>query len=619
MENIINCNVCRDADPVLGKFIKGLPVETSHHRVESQSVKCGFGLQGVCCRLCANGPCRVTPDGPRGVCGADADTIVARNFLRAVAAGAGCYIHVIETSVRMLASIAKEKKPIANPRALRRLAEKLGIERGEDIYELALKVTSAIRQDLYLEQGTGMTLTRRLAYGPRYERWKELGILPGGAKSEVFEGVVKTSTNLSSDPVEMLLHCLTLGIATGLYGLQLTNLINDAVVGDPKIRVGGTGLGIIDPEYINLMVTGHQESLFIHIMERIASPAAAELARSAGAKGFRVVGCTCVGQDMQQRAECYGEYFYGNAGNNFTSEAILATGAVDGVISEFNCTLPGIETVCETYDIVQICIDKVAKKKNAELMDWDDDSILDKIAEAYCRRRKNVKIHIPDHGFKDSMAGISEINLKQFLGGEWKPLLDLIVSGKIKGIVGVVGCSSVREGHDVLTVQLTRELIKRDILVLTAGCSSGALANCGLTRREAALEAGAGLREICQSLGIPPVLNFGPCIAIGRLEMAAAELAEELSVDMPQLPLAFSAAQWLEEQALADGAFGLSLGLTLHLGLPPYMTGSKTVVQVLTKDMETLTGGRLIIDNNPKTAADQLEAAIMDKRKALNI
>ena len=94
--------ICPDADPVLEQFIEGLDVETSHHRMIQQENKCGYGLSGVCCRLCSNGPCRISPARPKGVCGADADTIAVRNFLRSVAAGSGCYIHVVENAARQL-------------------------------------------------------------------------------------------------------------------------------------------------------------------------------------------------------------------------------------------------------------------------------------------------------------------------------------------------------------------------------------------------------------------------------------------------------------------------------------------------------------------------------------
>lgn len=621
-----SCNTCKSADKPLEAFIKTLPMETSHHRVESQSTKCGFGLQGVCCRLCANGPCRITPKSPRGICGADADTIVTRNFLRAVAAGSGCYIHVVENTALNLKNTALAKGKIRSEASLRNLAEVLGIE-GEDVYDLAVNVADAVLADLYKPEYVQMELIEKLAYSKRLDAWKALGIMPGGSKSEVFSGVVKCSTNLNSDPMDMLVHCLKLGVSTGVYGLMLTNLLNDILLGEPEIRFAPVGLNVIDTDYINIMITGHQHSMFTYIQDRLIEEDVVAKAKAVGAKGFKLVGCTCVGQDLQLRGAHYTEIFDGHAGNNYTSEAILATGGIDAVLSEFNCTLPGIEPICEELQIKQICIDDVAKKRNAELIPFkfktrveDGDRIIDEIIAGYVARRGSVEMNLlPEHGNKNTLTGVSEISLKKFLGDSWKPLIDLIVSGKIKGVAGVVGCSSVAYGHDTLTVELTKELIKRDIIVLSAGCSSGGIENCGLMTPEAAELAGPNLKEVCKSLGIPPVLNFGPCLAIGRLEMVATELAKEIGIDIPQLPLVLSAAQWLEEQALADGCFGLALGLPLHLGVPPFVTGSSLVTKVLTEDMKALTGGQVIIDGDAKSSADTLEKIIEEKRSALNI
>ena len=614
-------NTCLSADKPMENYIRSLPLETAHHRVETQKTKCGFGLQGVCCRLCANGPCRITPDAARGICGASADTIVARNFLRAVAAGSGCYIHVVENTARQLKNTGLHKDKIRSEKALNHLAELFGVT-GEDKYDLCVKVADAVLADLYRPEYEGMELVEKLAYAPRVKKWKELGIMPGGAKGEVFNNIVKTS-----DPVEMLVSCLRLGVSTGLYGLQLTNLLNDVVLGDPEIRPAPVGMNVIDPDYINILITGHQHSLFTYIQDRLLDADVVEKAKAVGAKGFKLVGCTCVGQDLQLRGAHYTEIFDGHAGNNYISEAVLSCGAIDAVLSEFNCTLPGIETICDELKIKQICLDVVAKKANAEYIPFnyetrqaDGDRIIDEIIAAYKARRGNVPMNLfTDHGNKNTLTGVSEGSLKAFLGGSWKPLIDLIVAGKIKGLAGVVGCSSVAYGHDTLTAELTKELIAKDILVLTAGCSSGGLENIGLMTPEAAELAGPSLRAVCKELGIPPVLNFGPCLAIGRLEIVATEIAEELGVDLPQLPLVLSAAQWLEEQALADGAFALALGLPLHLGVHPFITGSKLVTKVLTEDMVGLTGGRVIVDGDGKSAANTLEAIIEEKRKALNI
>ncbi|MDR3595900.1 anaerobic carbon-monoxide dehydrogenase catalytic subunit [Clostridium sp.] len=622
-----NCTSCSSADKALENFIANAEVETSHHRVINQNVKCGFGQQGVCCRLCSNGPCRVTPKSHRGVCGANADTIVARNFLRAVAAGAGCYLHIIENTALNLKKTGENKGAIKGANALNHLGEIFEIQE-EDMHKKAVLVAEAVLKDLYKPRYEKMELVKKLAYAPRVKVWEELNLLPGGAKAEVFDALVKSSTNLSSDPVDMLLNCLNLGISTGLYGLTLTNLLNDVMLGEPVIRQAKVGFKVVDQDYINIMITGHQHSIIAHLQDRLLDEDVAAKAKAIGAKGFRIVGCTCVGQDLQLRGEHYKEVFSGHAGNNFTSEALIATGGIDIILSEFNCTLPGIEPIADKFEVKMICLDDVAKKVNADYIKYTyedreviTDNVIGEALKSYSSRRKNVKMNIPmDHGFDDVVTGVSENSLREFLGGTWKPLIDLIASGKIKGVAGVVGCSNLTaKGHDVFTVELTKELIKRDIIVLSAGCSSGGLENVGLMSPSAASLAGDNLREVCESLGIPPVLNFGPCLAIGRLEIIASQLAEYLGIDIPQLPLVLSAPQWLEEQALADGAFGLALGLPLHLAIPPFMTGSKVVTKVLTEDLQSLTGGQLVLEDDVIEAADRLEQIVLDRRNSLGL
>ncbi|MCH1959009.1 anaerobic carbon-monoxide dehydrogenase catalytic subunit [Romboutsia hominis] len=621
------CRMCESADKRLESFIASKDVETSFHRTEDQKIKCGFGLQGVCCRLCSNGPCRITPKSPRGICGADADTIVARNFLRAVASGSACYLHVVETTARNLKDLGEKKGNIKGLNALNNLAEMFGVE-SKDNHQKCIDIANKVLNDLYKPRYEKMELVEKVAYGPRVDKWKELGIMPGGAKSEVFDAIVKSSTNLNSDPVDMLVNCLNLGISTGLYGLTLTNLLNDVILGEPVIRMAPVGFNVIDKDYINIMITGHQHSVFSHFQDRLKDNDVVELAKSVGAKGFKLVGCTCVGQDLQLRGEHYQEVFVGHAGNNFTSEAVLSTGAIDMVLSEFNCTIPGLEPIADKYKVKMVCLDDVAKKANAEYIPFDRENVesitenlINKALESYKERRNVVEIDIPsDHGYEKSLTGVSEKNLKAFLGDSWKPLINLIAEGKIKGIAAVVGCSNMTAGgHDINTVELTKELIKRDIIVLSAGCSTGGLENVGLMSPGAEELAGDNLKEVCKSLGIPPVLNFGPCLAIGRLEIVATEIAAELGIDLPQLPLVLSAPQWLEEQALADGAFGLALGLPLHLALPPFITGGKLVTEVLTEKLKDLTGGHVIVNPDPKSSAEQLEEIIIDRRQKLGL
>jgi len=369
------------------------------------------------------------------------------------------------------------------------------------------------------------------------------------------------------------------------------------------------------------MVTGHQNSLFRHLQLKLQEEETVNLAREAGAKGFRILGSTCVGQDMEMRKECLGEIYSGHTGNNFTSEPLMQTGAVDLVVSEFNCTLPGLEELSRKYQVKMLCLDDVAKKAPAEMVSPDGEEVVQEALKSYRERRNGVNIDVPtEHGQQEAVTGISETNLKAFLGNSYQPLIDLLSSGKIRGVVGVVGCSNLTtEGHDVFTVGLTRELIKKDILVLTAGCTSGGLANVGLTSPEAADLAGDNLKAICRELGVPPVLNFGPCLAIGRLELVVKELASALNLDIPQLPVALSAPQWLEEQALADGAFALALGIPIHLAKPPFVLGSQEVTRILTGDLQDLTGARVLVEGDINKAAEILAEEIENKRKGLGL
>lgn len=662
--------ICPEADPVLGQFIEGLDVETSHHRMKQQENKCGYGLSGVCCRLCSNGPCRISPARPKGVCGADADTIAVRNFLRSVAAGSGCYIHVVENAARQLKKAAKDRALLKGTAALDRLCNMLGVSGFSD-WDRAGKAADVVLADLRRPVDEQMELVEKVAYPLRVKAWKAAGLLPGGAKDEIFNALVKTSTNLNSDPTDMLLQCLRLGISTGVYGLVLTNLINDILMGEGEIGFEPVGLRVLDPDCINIMITGHQHAFFGHLQEALSSERVAQLAQEAGAKAVKIVGCTCVGQDFQLRKAAGTNAFCGHAGNNYTSEAVLATGCIDLVVSEFNCTIPGIEPICQEMGIPQICLDDVAKKANAEAMPYRyeqreeiSEAIVAKALDSFRRRRnstpaqvQNLMAQLTDalqqmagdskearllesvlaqaaakqdwgtrqnpmagHGYPNAITGVTEVTLKNFLGGSFAPLIDLMKEGKIKGIAGVVGCSNLRaKGHDVFTVELTKELIKKDILVLSAGCTCGGLENCGLMSPEAADLAGDHLRGVCQSLGIPPVLNFGPCLAIGRMELVAGEIAQALNIDIPQLPIVISAPQWLEEQALADGAFALALGFTVHLGLPPFVTGSPVALDVLTNQMEDITGGRLLVDTDVVSSADTLEAVILEKRRQLGL
>ena len=280
--------MCISADKRLQEFLESVPEDHSHRRMVQQEVKCGFGLDGVCCRLCSNGPCRISKARPKGVCGADRDTIAARNFLRSVAAGSGCYIHVMEQAAKELKSAALAGRKLKGVDALHRLCDELGIGEADDS-QMALRLSEAVLEDLRRPYEEPMHLTEKLAYAKRTGVWKNAGLLPGGAKDEIFNAIVKTSTNLNSDPMDMLTQCLRLGISTGIYGLVLVNRLNDILMGEPELGFDPVGMRVIDPECINIMVTGHQHSMFGSLTGMMEHPEIKEMADRAGARGIRIV------------------------------------------------------------------------------------------------------------------------------------------------------------------------------------------------------------------------------------------------------------------------------------------------------------------------------------------
>lgn len=589
-------------------------------RMTLQSNKCSFGQMGVCCQLCANGPCRMTEKSPRGVCGADKDTVVARNFLRSVAAGAACYLHVAENSAEQLRS----GKVDINEIAVKRLATRLGIQTdGLGNGDISKVVAEIVLDDLHAPRSKRVRCIRSLAPEKEVRKWEALGILPGGAKAEVFDALVKTSTNLSSNVTDMLLHCLRLGIVTGYYGLVLTNALNDVILGDPEIAVASCGLGTINLKTLNIAITGHQQVVSVHGVNRLLANGLEKAAVEAGAEGVCIVGLTCVGQDMQSRCGAESTRFSGHVGDNFTAEATLLIGCIDLLVSDFNCTLPGLDIIAQEQGIPEVCVDDVAMLPNAIKLSAEEDGaeaieMIVKGAVNHFAGRSDKELSLPKDVTK-TLTGITENSLVAFLGGTLEPVLNLIKEGKIRGLAGVVGCSNLIDGHGFLTERLTRELIKRDMLVLSAGCTSGVLSNCGLMNLDAAQQAGPNLKTICRELGIPPVLNFGPCLGIGRIEQVVQAAAGAFGIEMCQLPVVVSAPEWLEEQALADGLFALALGLPLHLGTAPAITGSEVVIDVLTNKMKELTGGIVYIEPDAVKAAEWMADMIEKKRKGLGL
>lgn len=604
-----------------------LKIPTIFDRYNAQQPQCTFGMQGICCQLCSHGPCRITNKAKEGICGATADVIAARNFLRLTAGGAAAYTHHLELVAKTLKAAAQGKTSfkIQDPAKLRAVAGALGLDAKKSTEELAIALADAVLTEIKKSADEPLMLVEKLAPKTRLEVWKKLGIIPGGTYAEIGDAMTKTLTSIDTDPVDLLLTTLKVGIATGYMGLVATITLQDILLGTPSPAKSEADLGVIDPKAVNIVAHGHVPLMATAVLRAAQSPEMQKLAKSAGASDIKVLGSMCTGQELMQRTSTSAKGFAGQTGNWINQEYLIATGAIDLVMMDLNCSTPALKSMADHFHTKVISVDKLVRMAGVtdhldftpEKADEQAKTIVKMAIETY-KKRDNGKVHIPKYK-SEVMAGFSVESCKAALGGSWNPLIDAIKAGSIKGIVAVVGCTTAKTKHDTVAVKLSQELIRRNILVINAGCVSSATQIEGLMKPEAAEQAGEGLKAVCKALGIPPCINYGSCVDIGRIGVAVTEIAAALGVDPSALPVAASAPEYLEQKAVADGAFAVAFGLLLHLAPVPPVTGAPLVAKVLTNDVESLTGGKVIVELDPVKAADALEAHINGKRRALGL
>ncbi|NPA23089.1 MAG: anaerobic carbon-monoxide dehydrogenase catalytic subunit [Crenarchaeota archaeon] len=586
-------------------------IDTPHTR-RLKATQCKFGREGVCCNVCSEGPCILTEKYPYGVCGLNVHQVVAKNLLRHVTAGVACYVHVCENTARALLNMENVK----SREKLEKVCNLLNIE--PDHKALAELVLG----DLYRPRYEESIIVTRLAFKPRLDLFRKLGIVPGGAKSEIVDALVKTSTNLNANVLDMLLNVLRLGLVMGYVALRMNTWMNNIALGVPEPETVEAGIGKIDPSYVNILTTGHQTVIQQAVIDYASSSEAQELAKKAGAAGIEVVGATCVGQDIQSRWKFLKEScFIGQCANNFGTEPLVASGLIDAVVSEFNCTFPGLTDISRCTGTRLIAADDVAYIEEAVLVQWSPEKarevakkIVELAIEAFkARKRRESRFGTT----KRAVVGFSEDYVEKNL---LERLMQLIADGKIRGIAAVVGCSNlISRGHDVLTRDLTKELLRRGVMVWTAGCTSYGLQDLGFMSEEAIEHASKDLQDACRELKLPPVWDFGLCMSVSRIVYLAEKIAEKLNVDLPDLPVVVSAPQWFEEQALGDAAYALACGFLLHVYPSPFIDGSSLVKTVLTEKLVDITGGRLYVEGDPAKAAEVMVRHIDDRRRRLGL
>lgn len=605
------------------KKAKNDGIELAWDRLAAQEPQCGFGQLGVCCRNCNMGPCRINPFGDepsRGVCGATADTIVARNLLRAISAGAAAHSDHGRGIASTLYAAAKGDAPdygVKDETKLKALAGEFGIKTsGRSVQEIALELAGLALEEFGTKQGF-LRFTGRVPE-KRRQLWDKLGIAPRGIDREVVESMHRTHIGVDNDYTSLILQGMRTSLSDAWGGSMIATELSDVLFGTPRPVRGSSNLGVLKEDQVNIILHGHEPTLSDIIVHAARDPELLKEAEKRGAAGINICGMCCTGNEILMR------HGVPVAGNFLQQELAIVTGAVEAIIVDVQCIMPSLPQVAGCYHTKIISTSSKAKFPGAEYIPFDEHNAMEvakKIThiavENYSNRRAEA-VSIPSDQM-EYMAGFSVEAILEALGGSLEPLVDAVKSGTIKGIVGVVGCNNPKYKHDYSHLTFVRKLIANDILVVGTGCAAIACAKDGLLLPAAAERAGEGLGTVCRSLNIPPVLHMGSCVDISRILVVAAAMANALGVDIADLPLAGAAPEWMSEKAVSIGTYVVSSGIFTILGTVPPVLGSKNVAELLTSSARDVVGAAFAVEEDPDAAADLVIDHIAAKRKALGL
>ena len=599
-------------------------VETCFSRLDTQQNACRFGSEGLCCRICYMGPCRITSKSPRGVCGADADTIVARNFLREVAGGTAAHSdhgrHLVLLLKRAAAGQGADYM-IRDEKALRRIAKSYGIpEAGRTKEAVAAELADLLLNEFMLQEEALRTL--QLSPVRQQAIWRNQAVTPLGIDRMVVEALHRTHMGVDHDYRNLLLHAFRTALADGWGGSRIATQVSDILFGTPSPVRSDANLGVLGKETVNIIVHGHEPELSEMLAIASRDPAVQAYAEQAGAKGITLAGICCTANEILMR------HGIPVAGSFLQQELAIVTGAVEMMLVDVQCCMPSLPDVARGYHTEIVSTTDIAKTIGATHLSLNRDNPLasarDLIRRAIdnFKNRDPQKVAIPDVK-SPLVAGFSVDAIKYMLGGRYRasfrPLNDAIMQGRIRGVVGIVGCNNPRTRVDSYINILTRELIRQDVLVLKTGCAAIASAKEGLLRPEAALEgAGKGLREVCEAVGMPPVLHMGSCVDNSRILEAGTEVVREggLGDDLSQIPAVGMAPEWMSEKAVAIACYFVASGIDVVLGHPFHIGGSDAVTRFLSEDTKTLFNASFHVCDDPLRAAS-LAIDLLERRREL--
>jgi len=596
-------------------------VESVWDRFQAQLPNCGFCEMGLSCRICVMGPCRIDPfgEGPqRGVCGADADIMVARNLGRMIAAGAASHSDHGRDLVEVLGKVAVNAAPgyrLRDIEKLKRVAVEFGVQLdGKQPNQIAAELADAMAEE-YGTRKKELTLLKR-APAKRQEIWRRLGVAPRGIDRETSEMMHRTHMGVDNDWKSLLLHGIRNALSDGWGGSMIATEVSDILFGTPQPGATRVNAGVLKQDQVNIVVHGHNPVVSEMLLRACQDPDLLKQAKDQGAAGINLAGVCCTGNELLMRAGIP------MAGNHLTTELVLATGAVDMMVVDYQCIMPSLGTVAACYHTQMVSTSDKARFPGMEHREFHPENAAAKAAalvkDAIANFGRRGEVFIPVEPV-DCVGGFSVEAILGALGGTPKPLIDAIVAGKIRGAVGIVGCNNPRIKQDYGHVTLTQRLIENDILVVDTGCASVATAKAGFKQAQALAKAGPGLKEICGALGVPPVLHVGSCVDNVRILVLASALANALGADISDLPIAGAAPEWYSEKAATIGVYFVASGVYTVLGPMPPVTGSMNIVKLLTEGLNDAVGATFAVEPDPEKAAVLIRAHIENKRKKLGL
>jgi carbon-monoxide dehydrogenase catalytic subunit len=624
----------RTADPAAQEMLiraDELGISTAFSRADDSNA-CNIGGAGMCCKICSMGPCRLTKEGQTGVCGATIDTVQARNLTRAIAAGAAAHSDHGRGMAMTLKAVANGKTEgyiIRDVAKLRTLAATYGIP----IEDRSPNEIANDLADLYLAQfgqQEGKVIPVIRAPEKRQKLWEETGVMPRGIDREIVECLHRTHIGDDQDAEHILQHAVRTAIGDGWGGSLIATDVSDILFGTPAPILGQANLGVLKDNMVNVVVHGHEPTLSQMIVAATQDPEIIEYARAAGAEGINLSGICCTANEILMRQGIPA------AGNFLHQELSILTGAVEAMIVDVQCIMQALVGLASNFHTLIITTSPKVKIKGATHIEFDEHHALsiakDILRKAVDNYQNRGKTHIPDYR-EDLIPGFSHEYINYMLGGAYRasfrPLNDAIISGRIRGVAAIVGCNNARSQQDYSHTYITEELLKEDVLIVETGCGAIASAKLGLLLGEAGLDkVGPGLREICETIGIPPVLHMGSCVDNSRILTVLTQVVEEggLGDDIDQVPAVGLAPEWMSEKALsiatycvASGAYVIFGGTSPVSGMPDRVSDSDIVSDFISEGWEDLYGGKLEFIPDPDEMIEKTLEHIDKKRAELGL